>query len=294
MPAEEAHTSLESSQAVELCPVSAALASIFGGEMEALPALGGKIQAVLDARRALVDVHAPHTQTEPAQRKHRPRLSSVAEISEVQDAGAGRNSPSRRISAATTETNGDTHSKMVQDAEAGGSQQQLLPSRISAAETNSDTKMVRSSETHDGEFEVTVQGLQTTGTWKWRDAVRGCLNLATRPPCFHTSTEIDDHVSRGGGGGSGDVVVEVLEVMPPKMLARASDSGHSKIDVLHPASAHWRVGPFVKELERYERTTAEERTRKKRDAFCGCLIAAFFLVLVIVAVGLLWSGVVNL
>jgi hypothetical protein len=190
--------------------------------MEALPALGDTIQAVLNAQRAFGDAHAPNTQTadEPAQRKHRPR----AEISEVQDAEAGRNSPSR-ISAATAGTNSDTNHKME-----------------------------RTSKTHDGEFEVTVQGLSTTGTWKWRDAVRGCINLAqqctTRTPCFPTGREID---------------------------------------VVHEASVHWQVGPFAKELERATRKAADEQTRKKRDVFRACLVATTLLVFVVVAVALLVS-----
>jgi hypothetical protein len=116
--------------------------------------------------------------------------------------------------------------------------------------------MVGSSETHDVELEVTEQGLSTTekgGTWKWRDAVRDCLQVAqqcvTRTPCSPTG----------------------------------------EIDVLHVENVHWRESSFVKELERCDRVTAEEQTRKKRDAFIGCLIATTLLASVVVAVGLLWS-----
>jgi hypothetical protein len=181
---------------------------------------------MLDAQRALMAARTPHAliADEPAQRKHRLSLTSVAEVSEMQDADAGRNSPSR-VSAAIADTN-----------------------------SNTKIKMVRSSETHDVELEVTEQGLSTTGIWKWRDSVRSCLNLArqcvTRTPRFPTGTAID---------------------------------------VAHVENEHWRISSFVKELERCERATAEERTRKKRDAFIGCLIAAAFLAVVVVAVGLLWS-----
>ena len=231
MPAEEApsssHASLESSKAVE-----------HGGEMEALPALGDKIQAVLNARRAFIPAHAPHTQTadEPARRKHRPSLTSVAEISEVQDAEAGRNSPSR-VSAATAETSSDTKIKMVRTSETHDVQLEVVGFAV-AHEVEAGADVVegpiwrcRAGEASvEDEREVTVEGLSTTGTWKWRDAVRGCLHL----------TSWVDAVRPGGEGGT----------EPAATRTPCFPTG-TEIDVVHEENVHWRISGFVKKLERY-------------------------------------------